>query len=1327
MNQLPEKTPDITTERQSELLAQLAVLAAERAETERSLGSNRVARHNTANESFQSLREAEVRRHSETADRLNKERNRAIAEAKHVQTTALRSVEEDELRFERTAPREHQERLDALRRKAQQRTERSHEQLEQATAALKKQWLAFEQGWRNVEAQHQTATGEAQAEARRRRVELPPGDADAVPEALIPPGASPLAQAVAAMQASGRQLELLGHKASAKFFDEGWTVIMSIFLGLGGIYPAGHWLGWSNGLWVVVSVGGALALTGITRLLCGWRVKRHAREILPQAANLLQCSTKLMNRAWGQATEEAEGKRHRLKLQAVKEAQKIDETLREQLQLQQSTFDATAAEVRDGFGQRRREIQERLATQMQQIEQTYQPAIEGETGRHAEAMRKLTQDNREQLERSQRVYDEGMSQLVARWTKGLTRIRAEIDAMNGYCRQLFPAWQDIDWDQWQPPRSPAAAFPYGHYVIDIDQYSEPPEDPRLRLDEPRVNLPAALAFPQRPSLVLECSDEGKQIAVKLMQTLMLRMLMAVPPGKVRFTIIDPEALGQNFSAFMHLADFDEQIVGPRIWTEQQHIQQQLVDLTEHTENVIQKYLRNEFASIQEYNAHAGEVAEPYRILVVANFPEGFTEESARRLVSIASTGAKCGVFTLISIDTRKKLPRDFFIDELESHATTLQWTLNGFRPKDARLRALPFSIDSPPVEEAFTKAIRQIGRHVRDADRVEVPFELVAPEANRIWQSDCREELDVPLGRAGATKLQHLRLGKGVSQHVLISGKTGSGKSTLMHALITNCALHYSPEEVEFYLIDFKKGVEFKPYATYLLPHARVIAIESEREFGMSVLERLDEELRRRGDLFRAASVQDVRGFREACPDQPMPRTLLVIDEFQELFVKDDKIAADAALLLDRLVRQGRAFGIHVLLGSQTLAGGYSLPRSTIGQMAVRIALQCSESDAHLILSEDNTAARLLTRPGEAIYNNANGRFEGNSPFQVVFLSDSERVEQLQRVEQLAREQGTQMPAPIVFEGNVPANPLRTPELLEHMRRSRSGGETHDRASIAPPRAWLGAAVAIKPPTYCDFSRQSGANLLVVGPLEEMALGVLANAAISLGASSGVEVEVIDGTRPESGLAGAWQRLVEHESLGGAVRCHPLKATEEVLAKLAEERARRERDQDEHCPPRFLLLHNLSRFRDLRRSEDDYSFSFSDSGDGQAGKPDKLLQQLLREGPAHGIHVLVWADSFNTASRWFDRQTLKDFELRVLFQMTAADSANLMDSPAAAQLGMHRAILYTEEHGKQEKFRPFAPPDNAWIDWLSQLQAPDLTTASQGLQRPMPQTEPGDG
>src|SRR5690606_36982073 len=120
-------------------------------------------------------------------------------------------------------------------------------------------------------------------------------------------------------------------------------------------------------------------------------------------------------------------------------------------------------------------------------------------------------------------------------------------------------------------------------------------------------------------------------------------------------------------------------------------------------------------------------------------------------------------------------------------------------------------------------------------------------------------------------------------------------------------------------------------YATHNLPHAEVIAIESEREFGLSVLERLDEELRRRGEKFREAGVQSLGDYRADHPADPMPRVLLVVDEFQELFVEDDKLAQEAGLLLDRLVRQGRAFGMHVLLGSQTLSGAYSLARSTLG------------------------------------------------------------------------------------------------------------------------------------------------------------------------------------------------------------------------------------------------------------------------------------------------------------------------------------------------------------------------------------------------------------
>src|SRR5215510_7752250 len=179
--------------------------------------------------------------------------------------------------------------------------------------------------------------------------------------------------------------------------------------------------------------------------------------------------------------------------------------------------------------------------------------------------------------------------------------------------------------------------------------------------------------------------------------------------------------------------------------------------------------------------------------------------------------------------------------------------------------------------------------------------------------------------------------------------------------------------------------------------------------------------MRLRADRFREAGVQDLTGYRNVPGTPPLPRILLLVDEFQEFFVEEDKIAQEAALLLDRLVRQGRAFGVHVHLGSQTLGGAFSLARSTLGQMAVRIALQCSESDAHLILSEDNSAARLLTRPGEAIYNDANGLVEGNNPFQVVWLSDERREQYLGVINDLARAAKRPPVSQIVFEGNLPA------------------------------------------------------------------------------------------------------------------------------------------------------------------------------------------------------------------------------------------------------------------------------------------------------------------
>ena len=575
-----------------------------------------------------------------------------------------------------------------------------------------------------------------------------------------------------------------------------------------------------------------------------------------------------------------------------------------------------------------------------------------------------------------------------------------------------------------------------------------------------------------------------------------------------------------------------------------------------------------------------------------------------------------------------------------------------------------------------------------EAKRVELSFATAAPKPEELWSRTTEKSIRVPIGRSGAVRLQELELGKGTAQHALIAGRTGSGKSTLFHVLITNTGLWFSPRDVEFYLIDFKKGVEFKAYATHLMPHARVIAIESDREFGLSVLKRLDRELDRRGELFRRAGVQDLANYLKGKPPEHLPRTLLVVDEFQEFFTEDDGVAQEAALLLDRFVRQGRAFGLHIILGSQTLSGVYTLAKSTLGQMGVRIALQCNEADSYLILSEDNAAARLLSRPGEAIYNDMSGLVEGNVPFQIVWLSGEQEAEYLRQIAAKSHAAGARPGrSTVVFEGNAPA-------LLEHNALLSACLEEKGPAEKAALAVWLGEPNAIKDPTEARFTDAGGSHLLMIGQRKDAVLGMTCSIVLSLAARLGPEqlrVLLLDGSGSEEEFTQHLRRLAEavpHEVAIVSNRDLP-----EAIGALDAQIAAGQ--EDRHGPARhtFLFVLGLHRFKALRQ-EDDFALTTNRDEGPSAGE---RFANILREGPEHHIHTVVWCDTLANTNRALNRRTLHEFDQRVLFQMSAADSSELIDSPAANKLGLHSALLFVESDGILEKFRPYALPEERWL------------------------------
>ena len=853
--------------------------------------------------------------------------------------------------------------------------------------------------------------------------------------------------------------------------------------------------------------------------------------------------------------------------------------------------DKATAELAEKYQAAKETILQRHSTGKEAAEKKLPPQLVALKKSLTEDLTRLELDRDSRLAAASKQRDSRVQEMTDNWRRVRTETAAVYEEADSIDTAAFRTWLDLARDDVPLPAESPPGLRFGALSLSLEKVpGGVSSDAQLNAFGPIAwSQPAFVPFPTASSLLIKTTGDQKEIASEMMQALMLRIASGVPAGQSRFTIIDPLGLGKHFAGFMHLADYDELLVTSRIWTEPAQIEQRLADITEQMELVIQKYLRNEYESIGAYNADA-EVLEPYRFVVVANFPANFNETSARRLASIAASGARCGVYTILSIDTKQSMPAHFDVAEIEQHATTLVLKDGVFTWNDSEYSKWPLAVEKVPTDEVFTQ----------------------------------------------------------------------------------------------------------------IIPHARVIAIESEREFGLSFLEQLDRELKRRGDHFRDLAVQDLAGFRGTGHPEPMPRVLLIIDEFQELFIEDDKLAQDASLVLDRLVRQGRAFGMHVLLGSQTLGGSYSLPRSTMGQMAVRIALQCNEADSSLILSEENSAARLLTRPGEAIYNDANGLVAGNNPFQVVWLNDERREKYLGALRKLADSRPDIPALPrMVFDGNQAADPAGNTLLSELLQHSTVGGK-----QLIAPVVWLGDAIAIKDPTTAIFRRQGGANLLVVGQREDLAVSLLAMSIVGLAAAHDPHPGGKFG-RParfvlfEPAIAEEHPDLVlnqlqkflpqEFETIGrlGVV---------EAFDSLANEVKRRLDEQVLDGEAVFVIIRDLARFRELRKSEGDFGFSF---GNDQKAGPAQNLLNVLKDGPTVGIHALIWCDSLTNLMRTFERGVLKEFELRVLFQISAADSSQLVDSPAASKLGPQRALFIHEETGTLEKFRPYSFPTNEWLEKVS--------------------------
>ena len=217
------------------------------------------------------------------------------------------------------------------------------------------------------------------------------------------------------------------------------------------------------------------------------------------------------------------------------------------------------------------ELESRRMRERQQIEQKYEADSQEKMFRRENDFRKLQSEFDVRTNESRRRYQQTWMELIRAATRMSHNSLQISDGFRSAASAVCPSWDQVVRNDTPFPTNSPAVLSLGNIEADLDMVEEGlSSDPRLKTNRQRFDVPILLPLHERPSLILKATGAGRDVAVKTLQSTMLRFLTSWPPGKVRFTILDPVGLGANVSAFMHLADYDELLVTNRMWTEPSH-------------------------------------------------------------------------------------------------------------------------------------------------------------------------------------------------------------------------------------------------------------------------------------------------------------------------------------------------------------------------------------------------------------------------------------------------------------------------------------------------------------------------------------------------------------------------------------------------------------------------------------------------------------------------------------------------------------------------------------------------------------------------------------
>lgn len=772
----------------------------------------------------------------------------------------------------------------------------------------------------------------------------------------------------------------------------------------------------------------------------------------------------------------------------------------------------------------------------------------------------------------------------------------------------------------------------------------------------------------------ECHTTGLQFA--------LQALKQTAPGQLAITVINPE-LRPEFSVFTRLPEF-------QMLTRIDEIKDFLASITEDLVD-IDKLLQGRYNSLVELRKAAKQPVGRLRLIVVQDMPQTQDGNCRNQLIRIMRGASRAGIAVLF-LSSKNSVVDSSLMKTISSLSNFSTYQLKGSQWHSLVHGCEQITYEFPLSDgETVSNEISEIIEAAKKTSVITIPFEQIE-SMNQMWTEDASEHIIFNLGKSGLDTVS-VCIGDKVTQHhnILISGAVGKGKSNLLEVMIHSLCWRYSPRELELYLLDFKDGLTFKPYAERRnrswLPHAKMLGLESDRDVGLAVLKDLENERLHRAELFRSAPDGGAKGYesyRKKYSEDVIPRIVLVIDEYQKLFETSDEISEEAAALLENLVRQGRACAIHVVLASQSINGAAGLlgkDERIYAQFPVRIALQNTISESYALFGIGNDAAAHLRVRGEAVINENYGAVDSNQKFTVAYAEPKET----QIIRQNFCKQYEEF-YPVIFtrQDYMDFSMIRT-----EVRKWRNA--SYDSGIIHIP---VGVRLSVKRDIISlPFMNEMGKNVAILGAAENlhgegvipgknnMAIGMVQGMSLALalqhpdGNARFVFIDGLSQDVSKNSNIQRWSQLMER--FGFPIEIVGANAVVDWLSSFKQEISDFEPEEDT-----YILCLGMDRYS-----------NFSEMNlCGESGID--IFQQLLKYG-IKGVHFICWWTNVSTYKAHLGFGNDGYFETKILLRMDTDTSREVLGPFVSWSVRENRAYVHdNSELPSDEVVIPLMPMNN---------------------------------